>query len=213
MKYAAAGVNDWQPGSRRRVLRNRLGITRVRKLQDAELEAYIRAEDHLIRQFSAAHSFSAEDICNIHRVFLGPVYEWAGHYRDVNLSKGGFPFASALAIPHAMQELQDKHLTALTPCTPGPIPSVAQKIAVVHTEFLLIHPFREGNGRTARLLAVLMAYQAGLPGLSFDFIGSRGGEFQRYVAAIQAGMANNYSPMQAILERAIEGALKNVRSL
>ncbi len=33
----------------------------------------------------------------------------------------------------------------------------------VHEELVLIHPFREGNGRVARLLSTLMAFQAGLP--------------------------------------------------
>ena len=34
-------------------------------------------------------------------------------------------------------------------------------IAMVHTELLLIHPFRDGNGRLARWLADIMAAQAG----------------------------------------------------
>ena len=39
--------------------------------------------------------------------------------------------------------------------------------AAVHAEPILIHPFREGNGRCARLLATLMGLQAGLPALDF----------------------------------------------
>jgi cell filamentation protein len=45
---------------------------------------------------------------------------------------------------------------------------VADALAVVHVELVLIHPFREGNGRTARLLAVVMGLQAGLPALFFE---------------------------------------------
>ncbi len=37
-------------------------------------------------------------------------------------------------------------------------------MAVTHTELILVHPFREGNGRLTRLLNTLMALQAGLPG-------------------------------------------------
>jgi len=33
--------------------------------------------------------------------------------------------------------------------------------AEVHTELVLIHPFREGNGRCSRILASIMALQAG----------------------------------------------------
>lgn len=41
-------------------------------------------------------------------------------------------------------------------------------IAIVHGELLFIHPFREGNGRTARLLANLMCRKAGYDGLMFE---------------------------------------------
>jgi hypothetical protein len=45
---------------------------------------------------------------------------------------------------------------------------------IVHAELVLIHPFRDGNGRCARLLSTLMGVHAGLPLLlSPAFTGSR----------------------------------------
>jgi cell filamentation protein len=61
---------------------------------------------------------------------------------------------------------------------------------------VLIHPFREGNGRVARMLATLMSLQAGLPAL--DFSGVRGQKRQEYFAAVQAGMKGDYRPMERI---------------
>jgi cell filamentation protein len=57
---------------------------------------------------------------------------------------------------------------------------------------VLIHPFREGNGRCARLLALLMAMQAGLPTL--DFWGFAGRGKRRYVAAIHCALDRDYPP-------------------
>lgn len=193
------------------MLRNKLNIVRVRDMEDAELAAYLKAEQALIRKYTAEHTFTVEDIAHIHRIFLGDIYDWAGRYRDVNLSKGGFPFASAMAIPQAMKEFERMVLAKYTPCRGKTVDEIAHRIAVVHAEFLLIHPYREGNGRTARLLATLTAYQAGMPGLDLGFIGSRGKEFDRYVAAIHAGVRMDYSPMTAIMKRAIARALRNVR--
>jgi cell filamentation protein len=210
VKYLAEGVEDFQPGSRKKVLRNRLGITHVRDIEDAKLAAYLKAEEALIRKHTADHRFTVEDINGIHRLFLGEIYDWAGRYRDVNLSKGSFPFASAMAIPSALRNFERRILSIHTPCRSGKLEDVAYTIAIVHVEFLLIHPYREGNGRTARLLATLMAYQAGLPGLDFGFIGSRGREFGRYVAAIHAGLIENYRPMAEIMKRAITRALRRV---
>lgn len=211
IKYAAEGVDDFQPGSRGKVLRNKLGITRIRDMEDAELAGYQKAERTLIRVYTARHKFTIGDIDYIHKLFLGDIYEWAATYRDVNLSKGGFPFAAAMAIPTAVRTFERKFLARYTPCRGDNLEEIAKGIATVHVEFLLIHPYREGNGRTARLLATLMAYQAGLAGLDFGFIGGRGKEFDRYVAAIHAGLEENYKPMTAIMMRAISGGLKRIR--
>ena len=208
VKYLAAGVEDFQPGSQRKVLRNKLSLVRVRELEDAELAGYMEAEKALIKRFTADHKFTVEDIDHIHRLFLGKIYDWAGRHREVNLSKDDFPFASAMAIPSALKDFEQNILSIYTPCNPGELENIAYAIAIVHVEFLLIHPYREGNGRTARLLATLMAYQAGMPGLDFGFIGSRGKSFNEYVTAIQAGMDRKYEAMQKIILKAIKRALK-----
>ncbi len=45
---------------------------------------------------------------------------------------------------------------------------VIEAIATVHVELILIHPFREGNGRLSRLLADVMAVQAGFQSLDYE---------------------------------------------
>ena len=70
-------------------------------------------------------------------------------------------------------------------------------VAKVHAELLFIHPFREGNGRTARLLASLMAAKAGykLPELE-KFKEER---FEEYVLAVQQAATGSYSLMGKII--------------
>ena len=63
------------------------------------------------------------------------------------------------------------------------------------------HPFREGNGRIARMLAALMGLQAGLPAL--DFSGIRGRRRKEYFAAVHAGVARDYRPMEKIFTAVI----------
>jgi cell filamentation protein len=82
-------------------------------------------------------------------------------------------------------------------------------LAVTHAEFILIHPFREGNGRLARLLNTLMALQAGLPAL--DYGGISGRKKRDYIAAIHAALNRNYAPLEAVfgsvLNRTLRGAV------
>jgi len=139
VKYLANGVMDGEPGSGRRVLRNKAGITRVRDMEDAELKAYLNAEQALIRKYTKDHRFTAADIHAINKLFLGDIYDWAGKTRSVNLSKGDFPFASVLAISHMMHDLEENILNVHTPCKPGKPEDVAFAIAIVHVELLLIH--------------------------------------------------------------------------
>jgi cell filamentation protein len=79
--------------------------------------------------------------------------------------------------------------------------AVAHALAVVHAELILIHPFRDGNGRVARLLALLMGLQAGLPPL--DFAPLDGPHKQNYIASIHAALARDYVPLTRIFEKVI----------
>ena len=49
------------------------------------------------------------------------------------------------------------------------------RLAVVHAELILVHPFRDGNGRLARLVSLLMARQAGVHSLDFSALPRVGG--------------------------------------
>lgn len=60
------------------------------------------------------------------------------------------------------------------------------------------------------MLATLAAYQAGMPGIDFGFIRSRGKEFDGYVTAIQDGIKEDYSRVEQIIERALRRAQRSV---
>ena len=201
-RYAAEGAEaQFEPGSRGRVLRNRLGIRLVRQMVQAESERLLDATERLLDDIGVDQRFTADDICRMHRLWLGDLYEWAGEYRRVNIGKGGFMFAAAPLVPGLMAELERGPLRLYTPCRFPARREQAEALAVVHAELILIHPFREGNGRCARLLATLMALQAGLPVL--DFGGIRGAEKRRYIAAVHAAVGRDYAPMTDLFERVI----------
>lgn len=111
----------------------------------------------------------------------------------------------AHAIPMLLDEFERKQLRKYTPCQFPTRDEVTHALAEVHVELMLIHPFREGNGRLGRLLATLMALQAGLPVLDFsEMIGVRREE---YFAAVRAGLDRNYQPMKILFNDVIERSL------
>jgi cell filamentation protein len=206
-RYDVSGLVEAQcePGSRGRVLKNLLGINKKREMERAETEALRRAMDRLIRTYDRQHRFTASDIRDFHRIWLGSIYEWAGKYRQVNVSQGGFMFAAANQVPALMEAFERGPLCRYTPCNSESRAMVVSGLAEVHTELILIHPFREGNGRVARILASLMALQAGLPLLNYSAI--RGRKKQGYFAAVQAGLAGEYQPMERIFREVIARTL------
>ncbi len=152
---------QFEPGSNNTVLKNKLGITDAKEMDRIEAEALIQATDAVFHEYDAEHQFNALDICHMHKVWLGDIYEWAGQYRSVNISKDDFSFAMAAQIPKLMVQLEADQLAKYTPCNFEEREQIVKALAEVHTELVLIHPFREGNGRCSRILASIMALQAG----------------------------------------------------
>jgi cell filamentation protein len=187
---------QFEPGSNELVLRNKLGITSVDDMNGAETAALASATEEFINLYDAQRRFTADDIRDMHRRWLGNIYDWAGEYRQVNLGKGGFQFASAHLIPRLMAEFENGPLRVHTPCKTAKVSAIAAALAETHVELVLIHPFREGNGRISRLLCVLMALQAGLPFL--DFSAMAGERKPDYIFAVQKGLERDYSKMTSI---------------
>ncbi len=206
-RYSAQGAEaEFEPGSRGRVLRNLLDIRSVREVHRRESEALLAITHRMIDATAQDRRFTADDICLMHRSWLGGIYPWAGEYRQVNVAKGEFMFAAAAQVPKLMQAFEMQELAEHTPCRFTNAIDQSRALAVVHAELILIHPFRDGNGRCARLLSVLMGLQAGLPLL--DFGGISGEEKRRYIGAVQAGMNRNYAPMATVFRKVIERTLR-----
>ncbi len=206
-RYEAHGIEtEFESGSRGRVLRNMLGIRSVREMHRAESAALLIATNQLIDETTETQRFTASDIRNIHRRWLGAIYAWAGEYRSVNIAKHDFMFAAADQVPRLMREFEQGPLRDYTPCRFDVIQEQEDALAVVHAELILIHPFHEGNGRCARVLSTLMALQADLPAL--DFSGVQGKEKRYYIAAIHQAMERNYEPMKEVFRRVIARSLR-----
>ncbi|MDD2389917.1 MAG: Fic family protein [Desulfobacterales bacterium] len=205
-RYDVAGLVEaqYEAGSEGKVLRNLLKITDPDDMDSVEADALAEATNTLIRCIDQDHQFLAADICHFHKIWLGKAYEWAGRYRQVNISKGNFPFAMAAQVAKLMEQFEHEQLKRYTHCIFEKTEEVVQAIAEVHVELVLIHPFREGNGRIARLLSTLMALQAGFPLLDFSGISE---QRNKYFLAVQAGMELNYKPMEQLFSEIIRNSV------
>ncbi len=177
------------------MLPNLLGLTTAQEIAEAEFEGFTEAEIILSEELEIETRFDVAYIQRIHDLALGRLYAFAGKWRDVNLSKGGFTFAAARFLPETMGTLQREVLAKLD--GGNDLDTLIRDIATVHAELLFIHPFREGNGRTARILSNLMCRRSGFGTLRWELIGK--GEFEAYVAAVQRAALKDYAGMERII--------------
>jgi cell filamentation protein len=196
---------EYEQGSHNRVLRNKLGIKRKTDMDHIEFEALVAAQRHYYTKVVHANTaISAEFIRKMHRYWLGEIYEWAGKYRTVELKKDGFPWPPAHLISENMLNFENTILAAHTPCKKNALEEACKSIAIVHAELLLIHPFREGNGRLARWLADIMAMQAGFPIPAYRFEGRASRKVREdYLLSVVKGYAQDYEDLARFFERAI----------
>jgi len=75
------------------------------------------------------------------------------------------------------------------------------------TELADIFLLREGNGRIARLLAIIMALQARLPFLDFSYLKDQ--KKDEYFAAVRSGLERDYKSMEKIFNDVIYRSLKS----
>lgn len=122
-------------------LENKLGITD--SLELARMEEKI-SKKKALEMFESGlldtlevGSFKA--LSEIHQCLFGEIYEFAGKVRDVNMSKGGFRFASIMYLEAALD-----HIAKMPQST-------FDEIIEKYVEMNVAHPFREGNGRSARI--------------------------------------------------------------
>jgi cell filamentation protein len=195
---------EFEPCSNELVLKNKLGIRDPDEMDEMELDLLIQLYDVIPEVIDVDQRLTAAVICEWHRRWLGNVYPWAGRYRTVNMGKDDFQFATAGQIERLMEVLERDFLSRYTPCVGMSDEQLAEAIAVIHIELILIHPFREGNGRISRMLANVMAMQAGRPELDYSLWDERK---EQYFSAIQSGL-DDYEPMKALVRQVLSDVSK-----
>ena len=123
------------------MLENKLGIDNAAELAREEeriskKKAVQMFEEGVLDKWEVG-TFSS--LKNIHRYLFEDIYDFAGEIRTVNLAKGNFRFASVLYLEDALKNI-DKMSQ-----------STFDEIVEKYVEMNVAHPFREGNGRSARI--------------------------------------------------------------
>ncbi|MDQ0418770.1 cell filamentation protein [Croceifilum oryzae] len=104
--------------------------------------------------------FNFQHLQKMHKYIFQDVYEWAGKIREEDIFKGETMFARTLFIQNVSKDIfrslsGEKNLKGLM------VDEFCQRAAHYHAEINMLHPFREGNGRTQREFIRTLALNAG----------------------------------------------------
>jgi len=127
---------------------NKLNIKDNELLQ--KYEAKITAAKLLgLRQKGVTGNFDSKHLIALHTYLFEDIYPFAGKFRTEDISKGVFSFAHweyiSSELERLLKELKDENnLENLDK------DYFAQRLAYYIAEINVLHPFREGNGRTIR---------------------------------------------------------------
>ncbi|MBL0095577.1 MAG: Fic family protein [Bacteroidetes bacterium] len=95
------------------ILPNLLGLQTAKDVNESEFEGFLRAEIYFTEKLTPRTKFTVKYILRLHKEALKHLYSFAGKLRDVNLSKGGFPFAAAKFLPETMAAFEEEILSGL----------------------------------------------------------------------------------------------------
>lgn len=123
------------------ILENKLGITDSVELAKAEEKI---SKKRAIELFESGYlnylkPGTFKSLAEIHKYLFGPIYGFAGQIRTVNISKGNFRFAPIMYLEAALENIEKMPQ------------STYDEIIEKYVEMNIVHPFREGNGRSARI--------------------------------------------------------------
>lgn len=116
-------------------------------------------------------NFNVEHFINIHKFLFEDIYPFAGKFRTENIAKDNFSFADYQYIDSEINRLFDslKNENYLANLSKS---DLAKRLAYYWAELNVLHPFREGNGRTTReflrQLALKNGYNLNLQNVNTD---------------------------------------------
>lgn len=170
-------------------------------IPDKSLREHLEARDHaiawdyMVETFEKRPTLSTDGILELHRrVLYSTNQNEAGFFRRVPVRIAGSttPFPNYLKVP----ELVDRLVEQIN--TPPENLDPLVHAALAHLDFVKIHPFVDGNGRTARLVMSAMLRRAGYPAIPIypedraEYIGAidradddAGAEFAKLIVRLQ----------------------------
>ncbi|MEK6708361.1 MAG: Fic family protein [Pseudomonadota bacterium] len=167
-KYQFNASDIYLPGTD--IPRNRPGITEPELLHEVEETLLQQAYQTFIAECEPDTRFDETYFKSLHRRTFETLYEWAGVYRSVDISKGSSLFCRAAYLDQESRRIfrQLEEEGFLHQAQDGQPEKFAGRLAYYQSELIALHPFYELNGRITRLFFDLIAVANGYAPIDYS---------------------------------------------
>ena len=154
---------------------NRLNIRNAEVIHELERELIEEAYTIFYDELNSDTVFDEKYFKKLHKSIFESLYEWAGKYRDFNMSKGDSRFCQGEFVQSASKKIFDelKEENYLKDYEKLSKEVFARKLAYYKCEIIALHPFYELNGRITRLFFDMIAIFNGYKYIDYSTISSK----------------------------------------
>lgn len=146
--------------------KNRLSIKDSEQLHEIEKQLLEDAYEVFISELDENTVFDESYFINLHKRTFESLYEWAGLYRDFDMSKGGSVFCIGRAVKNESKKIFEllKKENYFKNFDDVSKEEFSKKLAYIKCELITLHPFYELNGRITRMFFdLIVIYNGYLP--------------------------------------------------
>lgn len=178
---------------------NLLGLTDKNLLNEYEAKGIAKAELYVFG-LDTEIDISTTLVLSIHKKAFEELYDWAGKWRNVNVTVGQLIPPEPAQIIHLMYQFIDNLNFKMSVSKTQD--EIVETLIYAHYEFVKIHPFNNGNGRTGRLLMNLITMKFGYKPLELY---KREGESRKiYIKAMQEADKGNFDLLDSLIRQELE---------
>lgn len=192
------------------------GIIPRSKLIKFEIEGTKKGLEYLYNLFERERGvrITPKLITKLHEISFGWIFpKWAGRYRKIQVTfsdKEALPYYQVQEqILNLCQNLEERLKHLPKPDEENYILKIVSLLAWFQHQFVFIHPFQDYNGRTARMLTILILLILNVPAI--ELTANTKEDRKRYILAMQQADEGSFDLLEKLIAQALVESLDKIK--
>ena len=175
---------------------NKLDLTDKNLINEYEAKG-IAAAELFVFELDSETEISTQLLLEIHRIAFSELYDWAGFWRSTHVTVGQLtPPEPSKVLPLMYQFIDNLNYKINNASSQQ---NHIDCLIYAHYEFIRIHPFNNGNGRTGRILMNIVALKFGYKPI--ELYHREGDSRRTYIEAMKSADHGNFEPLTSLIRK------------